>query len=168
MSSNKICRGNKIMNRILALSMGAFALASSTGLALAQTTVATTTQPVVVTEQKVETGQDTSGGGAAGGAATGAIAGAVVGGPVGAVVGGLAGAVTGDVAEDAMTPETRTYVLENRVQSVPVDGQLVIGTELPQTVDIQQIPNSEYRYVYVNEQPVIVDPGSRKVVHILR
>ncbi|MTH61678.1 DUF1236 domain-containing protein [Paracoccus litorisediminis] len=156
------------MNRIFALSLGAFTLVSGSGIALAQTTVTTTTEPVVVTQQKVEPGQDTSGGGAASGAATGAIAGAVVGGPVGAVVGGVAGAVAGDVAEDAMTAETRTYVLENRIQSVPVEGQVVIGTELPQTVEVQQIPNSQYRYVYVNEQPVIVDPSSRKVVQIVQ
>ncbi|WP_134680531.1 DUF1236 domain-containing protein [Paracoccus ravus] len=155
------------MNSILALSVGAFTLASTAGVALAQTTVTTTAEPVVV-QQKVEPGQDTSGGGAAGGATTGMVAGAIAGGPVGAVVGGVVGAVAGDVAEDAMTAETRTYVLENRVQSVPVQGQVVVGTELPQTVQIQQIPDSEYRYVYVNEQPVIVDPNSRKVVHIVQ
>lgn len=156
------------MNRIFTLTVGAFTLASSTSFALAQTVVTTTTEPVVVTQQKVEPGQDTTGGGAASGAATGAIAGAVVGGPVGAAVGGVVGAVAGDVAEDAMTPETRTYVLENRVQSVPVQGQIVVGTQLPQTVEVQQIPNSYYRYVYVNEQPVIVDPNSRKVDHIVQ
>ncbi|MTH80154.1 DUF1236 domain-containing protein [Paracoccus aestuariivivens] len=156
------------MDRIIALSLGAFTLASSTGVALAQTMVTTTTEPVVVTQQKVEPGQNTTGGGAASGATTGAIAGAVVGGPVGAAVGGVVGAVAGDVAEDAMTPETRTYVLENHIQSVPVQGQVVVGTQLPQTVEIQQIPNSEYRYVYVNEQPVIVDPTSRKVVQIVQ
>lgn len=133
------------------------------GPAMAQTAVVTETTPTVT---EVQTDPATSGGGAAGGAASGAIAGAVVGGPVGAVVGGVAGAVIGDVSEDAMTPETRTYVMEHKTESVVIDGDVAVGTQLPETVQIQTIPDSQLSYVYVQERPVLVDPQSRQVVHI--
>jgi hypothetical protein len=134
------------------------------GAALAQPVVVTETAPTTVTE--VQTDADTSGGGAAGGATSGAIAGAVAGGPVGAAVGAVAGAVIGDVSEDALTPETRTYVMEHRTESVVVDGNVAVGTQLPATAQIQTIPESPYSYVYVDERPVLVEPQSRQIVHI--
>ncbi|WP_347139680.1 DUF1236 domain-containing protein [Paracoccus sp. SSK6] len=133
------------------------------GAAFAQTTVVTTPSTTV---QEVQTDPNTTGGGAAGGAASGAIAGAVVGGPVGAAVGGIAGAVLGDVSEDALTPETRTYVLENKTESVVIDGGVAVGTAIPQTATIQTIPNSQYQYVYVNDRPVLVDPQTRQVIYV--
>lgn len=140
--------------------------------AFAQTTIVTQPDPVVVpapsttTVQTIESDPGTTGGGATGGAASGAIAGAVVGGPIGAAVGGIAGAVIGDVSEDALTPETRTYILENRTESVVLDGDVSVGTALPQNVQVQTIPNSEYQYVYVNERPVVVDPQTRQVIYV--
>lgn len=141
------------------------------GAALAQTTIVTDPNPVVVTTpsttvETIETDPNTTGGGAAGGAASGAIAGAVVGGPVGAAVGGLAGAVMGDVSEDALTPETRTYILENRTESVVLDSGATVGTVIPETAPVQTVPNTQYQYVYVNDRPVLVEPGSRKIIHI--
>lgn len=131
--------------------------------AIAQTAVVTETTPTVT---EVQSDPATTGAGAAGGATSGAIAGAVVGGPVGAAVGAVTGAVIGDVSEDAMTPETRTYVLENKTESVVIDGDLAVGTAVPETVQIQTIPDSPYSYVYVQDRPVLVDPQSRQVVHI--
>lgn len=155
------------------LSLSAAAAFGLAGAAYAQTTVVTTpSEPVVVMQPpvqatEVQTDSETSGGGAIGGATTGAVAGAMVGGPVGAAVGGLAGAVVGDATEDAVTPDQRTYVMENRVQSVTVDG-LAVGTTIPQTVQVQPIPQSQYQYVYVDDQPVIVDPATRKVIYIVK
>lgn len=131
--------------------------------AFAQTAVVTETTPTVT---EVQSDPATTGAGAAGGATSGAIAGAVVGGPVGAAVGAIAGAVVGDVSEDALTPETRTYVMENKTESVVIDGDLVVGTQLPEAVQIQTIPESPYSYVYVQDRPVLIEPESRKVVHI--
>ena len=132
------------------------------GSALAQTTVVTETPSVT----EVQTDPDTTGGGAAGGAASGAIAGAAVGGPVGAAVGAVAGGVMGDISEDALTPETRTYVMDNKVESVVIDGEVAVGTQVPETVEIHTIPESEYSYVYVDERPVLVEPQSREIVYI--
>lgn len=148
------------MKTMMTLSAAAILAA---GAAIAQTTVVTTPLTSVKT---IQTDPDTTGGGAAGGAASGAIAGAVVGGPVGAAVGGLAGAVLGDVSEDALTPETRTYILENRTESVVLDGDVSVGTAIPQTATIQTIPDSQYQYVYVNDRPVLVDPQTRQVIYV--
>ena len=129
----------------------------------AQTTVVTETSPGVT---EVQTDAKTTGGGAAGGATTGAIAGAVVGGPVGAVIGAAAGAVAGDISEDALTPETKTYVLENRTQSVVLESDVVVGAQVPEAVEVHTIPNSQYSYVYVDDRPVLVEPQSRQIVYI--
>lgn len=132
--------------------------------ALAQTTVVTGTAPTVT---EVQSDPATTGGGAAGGAATGAIAGAAVGGPVGAAVGAVAGAVMGDVSEDALTPETRTYILEHRTEPVVIEGGVAVGAQLPETVQVQTLPDGQYGYVYVGERPVLVNPQNRQVIQII-
>ncbi len=123
--------------------------------------------PVVQYEATAST-TTTTGGGAVAGATTGAVAGALIAGPVGAVVGGVAGAATGGIAEEVLTPDARTYVLENRVDPVYLDGEVVVGAQVPDTVEIREIPNYEYRYVYVNQQPVIVEPDTRRIVYVVR
>jgi uncharacterized protein YraI len=127
----------------------------------------------VVTERRVEIGvpvveAPAGGGGALAGGATGAVAGALIGGPVGAAVGAVAGAATGGFAEGALAPEARAYVVENPVEPVYLEGEVVVGAQLPETVEIREIPDYEYRYVYVNHQPVIVEPDTRRIVYIVR
>lgn len=137
----------------------------------AGTEVVVTQRPAEVEIPVVEyeaTASTTTGGGAVAGATTGAVAGALIGGPIGAVVGGVAGAATGDIAEDVLTPDARTYVLENRVDPVYLDGEVVVGAQIPDTVEIREIPDYEYRYVYVNQQPVIVEPDTRRIVYVVR
>lgn len=104
------------------------------------------------------------------GAATGAIAGAIIGGPVGAAVGGIAGAAGGGAAGDIIDPdpEVRAYIEQNPVDPVYLEGEVVVGASLPETVEVQEIPDYEYRYVYVNGQPVLVEPDSRRIVYIVR
>ena len=108
--------------------------------------------------------------GAAGGAATGAVAGALIGGPIGAVVGGAVGAAAGGTAGAVIDPpgEVRTYVTSNQVEPVYLEGEVVVGAGLPETVELREIPDYEYRYVYVNGQPVLVDPGTRRIVYVVR
>lgn len=138
-------------------------------------------QQVIVTErvaeiQPTETftrrvqGNDAVAGGATAGMATGAIAGAIIGGPVGAAIGGVAGAATGSIAGSVAdpSPEVVTYVRSNPQQTVYLDGEVVVGASLPPSVDVYEIPDYEYRYVYVNEVPVLVEPESRRIVRIVR
>lgn len=113
-------------------------------------------------------------GGAASGAATGAVGGAIVGGPVGAVVGGVggaaAGAVVGGIATDKRT-EFRTYVTQQKVPSVTYREKVVVGATLPETVTYREVPakfgKTEYRYTVVNDQTVLVEPKTRRIVQII-
>ncbi|MEO3387241.1 DUF1236 domain-containing protein [Mesorhizobium sp. CAU 1741] len=104
------------------------------------------------------------------GAATGAIAGAIIGGPIGAAVGGIAGGAAGGATGDILQPEpqVRTYIQDNPIDPVYLEGEVVVGASLPETVEVYEIPDYEYRYVYVNGQPVLVEPQSRRIVHIVR
>lgn len=108
--------------------------------------------------------------GAVAGGVTGAVAGALIGGPVGAVVGGAAGATVGGATGTAIDPpeNVRTYIRSNEVEPVYLDGEVVVGAGVPDTVELREIPDYEYRYVYVNGQRVLVDPGSRRIVYVLR
>ena len=113
-------------------------------------------------------------GGAAGGAATGAVGGAIVGGPAGAAVGALggaaAGAIVGGISADNRT-EFRTYVKEQKVPSVAYREKVVVGATLPETVTYREVPakygKTEYRYTVVNDQTVLVEPKTRRIVQII-
>lgn len=104
--------------------------------------------------------------GATSGAVSGAIAGAVIGGPVGAAIGGVAGATLG--AAVTAPGHVRTYVVEQPVDPVYVEGELVIGATLPEAVVLHPVPEYEYRFAYVNHQRVLVDPTTRQIVYIVR
>jgi len=134
-------------------------------------------QQVVVTERpagslEVVTAPSGEGGaeGAVVGGATGAVAGAIIGGPVGAAVGGVAGATVGGATGAAAEPpaEVRTFITSNRVDPVYLEGEVVVGASLPETVELREVPNYEYRYVNVNNQPVLVEPGTRRIVYVMR
>lgn len=126
----------------------------------------TTSEVTVVEAPKGEGGAE----GALIGGTTGAVAGAIIGGPIGAAIGGVAGVAAGGTAGAAAepSPEVRTYVTSHQLEPVYLEGEAVVGAGLPDTVQLQEIPDYEYRYVYVNGQPVLVDPGTRKIVYIVR
>jgi uncharacterized protein YraI len=112
------------------------------------------------------TREDAGGEAALTGGTIGAIAGALIGGPVGAAIGGVAGAtLAADAAPDA---QVTTYVRSNPVEQVYLDGEVVVGAGLPETVDLRAVPDTRYVYAYVNGVPVLVDPDSRQIVYILR
>ena len=97
-------------------------------------------------------------------------------GPVGAVVGGALGAVAGTVGgilgvDDR--PRFRTYVVEQHVPSYRYDSDFRVGAVLPeQGVTYYDVPpeyhvTNGYRYTYVNDRPVLVDPRTRQIVQII-
>jgi uncharacterized protein YcfJ len=109
--------------------------------------------------------------GVAAGATTGAVTGAVVGGPVGAAVGAGAGAIAGGIAEDTR-PRFRSYVSERRVPSYRYEREVKVGADLPKTgVTYYDVPReygvTKYRYTVVNDQTVLVDPGTHRIVQII-
>jgi len=104
--------------------------------------------------------------GAAGGAATGAI----VGGPAGAAVGGIVGGVAGSLFEPP-PPKVVTYVQQvpAPTERVVVKERVVVGQPLPKTVVVTPVPDDpKYAYAIVNEERVIVEPSSRKVIQIIQ
>jgi uncharacterized protein YcfJ len=111
-------------------------------------------------------------GGAAAGATTGAVGGAVVGGPVGAAVGAAAGAIVGGIA-DQQQPEFRQYVTTQRAPSYTYREEVRVGAVLPESgVTFYEVPAQYnvkgYRYTVVNNTPVLVEPGSRRIVQVIR
>lgn len=60
----------------------------------------------------------------------------------------------------------RTYIDENPVDAVQAEGQIAVGSELPRDIAVRTIPDYQYSYVRVNGQPVLVDPGTHRVVYV--
>lgn len=100
------------------------------------------------------------------GAAEGAATGGQIGGPLGAAVGGTVGAAVGAAVE---IPNAVIESIHNsRHPSVVVEEEIVVGRPLPSRVELYAVPNhGEYRYAVVNNQRVIVEPRSRRVLRIL-
>lgn len=74
-----------------------------------------------------------------------------------------------------ISPEERTtireYVVKQKRPSVRVQERVVVGATLPQDVELYTIEGpptvTRYRYSVVNEQPVLVDPGTRRVIQVI-
>jgi Protein of unknown function (DUF1236) len=76
-----------------------------------------------------------------------------------------------------ISPEQRTvirqYVVKQRVKPVTVREDIRVGGTLPADVDLVVVPSdwgpglSRYRYVYWNDRVVLVDPGERRVIHVI-
>jgi len=84
----------------------------------------------------------------------------------------LLGGVGAVAAQDVViTPEqdtvVREYVKKQPLASVKIPGvELNVGTALPDTVELHEVPNVKYRYVVVDKHTVLVDPGTRKIVKV--
>lgn len=61
----------------------------------------------------------------------------------------------------------REYVKKQPLASVKVPGvELNIGTALPDTVELREVPNVKYRYVVIDNRTVLVDPSTHKIIKI--
>ncbi|WP_375691872.1 DUF1236 domain-containing protein [Pseudooceanicola sp. LIPI14-2-Ac024] len=134
-----------------------------------------TAEPVVVYDNRDQlqietvkvTDEENKLGGALAGGTAGAIAAlAAAGGPA-----TIAGAVAaGMFTGGALTPSEEkvvTYVRQNPAEPVYVQGEVVRGVAIPEEVELRAIPDSDYRYVYLNGVPAVVD-GNRTVVTVVR
>jgi uncharacterized protein YraI len=65
-------------------------------------------------------------------------------------------------------PMVQTYVTQNPVTPVYLNGEVVQGVGLPEDVVLTPVPNYAYSYAYVNGVPVLVEPGTRRVTYIYR
>jgi hypothetical protein len=89
---------------------------------------------------------------------------------------GLAGAQTTTSTTTTWTPEQGTaitqYSTTQHYQSFS-DPSVTVGTVLPQTVTVYPLPPTvevpsadNYSYTIVNNQPVVVERTTRRVVHV--
>jgi hypothetical protein len=109
------------------------------------------------------------------GAQEGARQGERDGGPLGAVLGATVGAVAGTVGgilgvEDR--PRFHDYVVRERHPSYRYDNDFRVGAVLPDSgVTYYDVPPeyhvSAYRYSYVNDHAVLVDPRTHRIVQIV-
>jgi Protein of unknown function (DUF1236) len=96
-------------------------------------------------------------------------------GPVGAVVGGTIGAVAGTIGgilgvEER--PRFREYVVRQRHPSYRYESDLRVGAALPEDgVTYYEVPAeyrvTGYRYTYVNDHAVLVDPRTHQIVEVI-
>ncbi|MBZ9954507.1 MULTISPECIES: DUF1236 domain-containing protein [unclassified Mesorhizobium] len=83
----------------------------------------------------------------------------------------LAGVGAVAAQDVVITPEqdtvVRKYVKKQPLASVNLLGlELNVGTALPDTVELHEVPNVKYRYVVIDNRTVLVDPGTRKIVKV--
>lgn len=113
--------------------------------------------------------------GVVGGAARGVEEGGRAAGPPGAIVGGAVGGVVGGVAGLLgvdQRPRFREYVAHEHVPSYRWRGHVAVGAVLPaEGVTYFEVPAEYgvrgYSYTVVNDEPVLVDPHSHRVVQII-
>jgi hypothetical protein len=96
-------------------------------------------------------------------------------GPVGAVVGGTIGAVAGTIGgilgvEER--PRFREYVMQQHHPSYRYESELRVGAVLPENgVIYYEVPGeyhvTGYRYAYVNDHTVLVEPRTHQIVEII-
>ncbi|ESX62759.1 hypothetical protein X759_34200 [Mesorhizobium sp. LSHC420B00] len=82
---------------------------------------------------------------------------------------GVAAAVAQDVV---IEPEQETvikeYVKKQPLASVKLPGvELNIGSTLPDTVELHEVPNVKYRYTVIDNRTVVVDPDTHKIIKII-
>jgi hypothetical protein len=113
--------------------------------------------------------------GIVGGAAEGSREGDRAAGPIGGVVGGALGAVGGGIAGligADQRPRFHEYVVRERRPSYVYQGPVVVGAVLPEEgVTYYEVPPEygvrDYRYTIVNNEPVLVDPRTHRVVEVI-
>ncbi|KMO17282.1 DUF1236 domain-containing protein [Methylobacterium platani] len=113
--------------------------------------------------------------GAARGAQDGAARGEAIAGPVGAVVGSAIGAAVGtanSVLGIDRRERFRIYAAGEHRPSFRTEGPVRVGAVLPpEGVIYYDVPPEfalkGYNYTIVNDHPVLVEPGTRRIVEVI-
>ncbi|WP_095091762.1 DUF1236 domain-containing protein [Mesorhizobium sophorae] len=62
----------------------------------------------------------------------------------------------------------RQYIKKEPLASVNLLGvELKLGSSVPDTVELRQVPDVKYRVAVINDQTVLVDPETRQIVQVL-
>jgi hypothetical protein len=65
----------------------------------------------------------------------------------------------------------KSYITEQKIRPVQTREKIVVGGTVPSDVELEAVPAdwgpslTKYRYVYSGERVMLVDPGTRTVVH---
>ena len=76
----------------------------------------------------------------------------------------------GDLGKSIITQETvvREYIKKEPLASVNLLGvELKLGSSVPDTVELREVPNVRYRVAVINDQTVLVDPDTHQIVEVL-
>ena len=83
----------------------------------------------------------------------------------------------GPGATVTIAPEQRTrikqYVVQQKVRPVQIRERVAVGATLPADVELAPVPSEwgpdfgRYRYVYTNDNVVLVEPSSRRVIQVI-
>ena len=91
------------------------------------------------------------------------------GGPAGKLTGALIVRSADATALEITPPETvRTYVVSHPIEPAILNGEVVIGAGVPESVSLTPVPGYSYDYAYINREPVLVAPATRRIVYIYR
>jgi hypothetical protein len=87
------------------------------------------------------------------------------------------GATTGMVVDDGgiapdVQPRFREYVVQENIPNYTVPGRVMVGVTLPEMgvtyYDVpQQYGAHRYRYSRVNDNYVVVDPQTRRIIQVI-
>jgi hypothetical protein len=76
-----------------------------------------------------------------------------------------------------IAPEQRMiikqYVVQERVSPIILQERVAVGSVLPSDVELRSVPTawgpavSPYRYVYSNDNVLLVEPGTRRIIQII-
>lgn len=83
----------------------------------------------------------------------------------------LAGVGVAAAEDIIIQPEQETvireYVKKQPLASIKLPGvELNVGSAVPDTVELHEVPNVKYRYVVIDNRTVLVDPGTHKIVKV--
>lgn len=83
-----------------------------------------------------------------------------------AVLAGMVGGGSGAAAASLPPEWVRTYIETHEVEPITVEGNLAVGTRIPDDVMLNPIPGFDYAYVVVQGRPVLVHPTRRQIVYV--
>jgi hypothetical protein len=86
------------------------------------------------------------------------------------LMGGIGAALAENVVVVQPQQETvvREYIKREPLASVNLLGvELKLGSSVPDTVELREVPDVKYRVAVINDQTVLVDPETRQIVEVL-
>ena len=69
--------------------------------------------------------------------------------------------------EVVVEPEVQGWVMEQSAPSVEVQGDVVVGSTLPESVRVIAVPkHKKYGFAVINKHRVLVEPETRKIIKV--